>query len=213
MDECCQAKSVELTALRERQSRVLVAVLVINAGMFVIELGAGFLARSTALLGDSLDMLGDALVYGFSLYVLHRSLLWRARAAALKGFVMLAFGIGVLIEASLRLQAGSTPDVPLMATIGALALAANTACFLLLWRHRSDDINLRSTWLCSRNDLISNGAVLVAAGLVARLESPWPDFLVGIGIAALFLWSSVSVLREASGELSRAREGLVGGTE
>ena len=125
MDECCQAKSCEISALRERQGRVLIAVLAINLIMFVVELGAGLAGRSTALLGDSLDMLGDSLVYGFSLYVLHRNGTWRARAAALKGLIMLAFGVGVLVEAVLRLQAGVVPQVPIMAGVGALALAAS----------------------------------------------------------------------------------------
>jgi Co/Zn/Cd efflux system component len=174
--------------------------------MFLIELGAGLAARSTALLGDSLDMLGDSLVYGFSLYVLRRSAAWRARAAALKGVIMLAFGVGVLVQALWRLQAGVMPEVPIMAGIGALALAANTVCFLLLWRHRSDDLNLRSTWLCSRNDLIANSSVLLAAVLVAQLGSLWPDIVVGVGIALLFLRSALSVLRDAATELTRALE-------
>lgn len=206
MDACCEAKSEELAALRSRQGRVLAAVLVINAAMFCIEFGAGFLAGSTALLGDSLDMLGDSLVYGFSLYVLHRSLVWRARAALVKGLVMLAFGLGILLEAGLRLRAGFTPSAPVMAGIGALALAANASCFLLLWRHRADDLNLRSTWLCSRNDLVANSAVLVAAGLVAELQSVWPDLLVGVGIALLFLRTALAVLRESGAELVRAHD-------
>jgi len=205
MEDCCESKSEELAALRSRQGRVLVAVLVINAAMFCIEFGAGLLAGSTALLGDSLDMLGDSLVYGFSLYVLHRSMVWRARAALLKGLVMLAFGLGVLLEAGLRLRTGFTPAAPVMAGIGALALAANGVCFLMLWRHRSDDLNLRSTWLCSRNDLVANSAVLVAAALVAKLHSFWPDLLVGVGIALLFLRTALSVLRESGAELLRAR--------
>lgn len=205
MEECCQAKSCEISALRERQGRVLVAVLAINAVMFLAELGAGLAARSTALLGDSLDMLGDSLVYGFSLYVLHRSAAWRARAAALKGLIMLTFGLGVLAQAVWRLQIGVAPEAPVMAGVGALALAANAVCFLLLWRHRSDDLNLRSTWLCSRNDLIANVAVIVAAALVAQLGSPWPDVVVGAGIALLFLRSAVSVLRDAASELTRAK--------
>ncbi len=188
----------------ERQRRVLLAVLALNAGMFVVEFGAGLVAGSVALLGDSLDMLGDALVYGFSLYVLQRSLAWRARAALLKGMVMLAFGVGVLIESGLRLRSGLPPEVPLMAGVGALALAANATCFALLWRHRSDDLNLRSTWLCSRNDLIANTAVLVAAAGVARFQSLWPDVIVGVAIALLFLRTALVVLRESSGELARA---------
>jgi cation diffusion facilitator family transporter len=204
VDACCEAKFEASSALRSRQGRVLTTVLTINASMFCVESGAGLLAGSTALLADSLDMLGDSLVYGFSLYVLDRSLAWRAWAALVKGFVMLAFGLGVLLEAALSLHAGLTPVAPVMAGIGALALAANAACFLLLWRHRSDDLNLRSTWLCSRNDLVANGAVLVAAALVAASDSLWPDLVVGLGIASLFLRTALSVIRESRAELVRA---------
>ena len=205
MDRCCEAKAEELAALRGRQRRVLGTVLVVNITMFGIEFGAGFLAGSTALLGDSLDMLGDSLVYGFSLYVLHRSQAWRAGAALAKGGIMVVFGAGVLLEAVFRLRAGVPPLAPAMAGIGALALVANTFCFLLLWRHRADDINLRSTWLCSRNDLIANAAVIAAAILVAWSASIWPDVIVGVGIAGLFLRTGGSVLRDSFAELGRAR--------
>ena len=203
MDECCEAKATEVAQLRQRQGRVLVVVLAVNLAMFVIEVLGGVLAGSTALLADSLDMLGDAFVYGFSLYVLHRSLAWRARAALTKGLIMAAFGVGVLVEAALRLHAGVPPLVPAMFVIGSIALLANAFCFALLWRHRADDINLRSTWLCSRNDLIANGAVLVAALLVAGTRSVWPDVLVGTAIAVLFLRTAASVLREAMKAIGR----------
>ncbi len=156
-------------------------------------------------------MLGDSIVYGFSLFVLQRSLAWRARAALAKGLIMAAFGVGVLVEALFRLSAGVPPLVPAMAVVGTLALAANASCFCLLWRHRADDINLRSTWLCSRNDLIANGAVLVAAVLVAWSGSLWPDLIVGAGIAALFIRTASSVLRESLTELARARNGACEG--
>lgn len=201
MDACCEDKAGELAALRTRHRRVLVTVLAVNLVMFGVEFGAGLLAGSSALLADSLDMLGDSLVYGFSLLVLHRSLRWRAGAALFKGVVMVAFGVGVLVEAGIHLSAGVPPLVPAMLAIGMLALAANTFCFALLWRHRGDDINLRSTWLCSRNDLVANTAVLAAAGLVAWTRSPWPDVLVAAGIAALFLRTAVGVLRESIAEL------------
>ncbi len=210
-DQCCEAKATELAAVRLRQGRVLAVVLAVNLAMFCIEFGAGLLSGSTALLADSLDMLGDSFVYGFSLLVLHRSLAWRARAALAKGAIMAAFGVGVLLEAGLRLRAGLPPLAPAMVAIGTLALVANAYCFSLLWRHRTDDINLRSTWLCSRNDLIANGAVLVAAGLVAWFESLWPDVIVGIAIAILFLRTATLVLRESLAELSRARGGLIEG--
>lgn len=210
MDQCCETKAQELVALRDQQQRVLIAVLLINLIMFFVEFGAGLLAGSTALLADSLDMLGDSLVYGFSLYVLQRSLAWRAWAASAKGVIMAAFGLGVLLQSALALRAGVPPVVPTMLGTGVLALTANGLCFFLLWRHRADDINLRSTWLCSRNDLIANGAVLGAAALVAWSESIWPDVIVGAGIAGLFLRTAASVLRESTSELVRARSDALG---
>jgi cation diffusion facilitator family transporter len=213
MDPCCEAKANELTVVRGRQGRVLAVVLAVNVGMFGVEFGAGLLSGSTALLADSLDMLGDSLVYGFSLYVLHRSLAWRARAALAKGVIMAGFGVGVLVEAALRLRAGVPPLVPPMLAVGALALVANAYCFSLLWRHRADDINLRSTWLCSRNDLIANGAVLASAVLVMWSRSIWPDVIVGIGIAGLFLRTAASVLRESLIELGRVRSGVLEGAD
>jgi cation diffusion facilitator family transporter len=211
MEECCEAKTSELAALRVRQGRVLVIVLVVNFSMFCVELVGGLLSGSTAVLADSLDMLGDSLVYGFSLFVLHRNSAWRARAALAKGGIMAAFGLGVLLEAALRLRAGIPPIVPAMAALGTLALVSNAFCFSLLWRHRTDDINLRSTWLCSRNDLIANGAVLVAAVLVAWSGSLWPDLIVGGCIAALFLRTASSVLRESITELARSKSGELKG--
>jgi cation diffusion facilitator family transporter len=203
MDDCCDAKTDELVAM---QARVLMTVLVVNATMFLVEFGAGLLAGSTALLADSLDMLGDAIVYGFSLFVLQRSLRWRARAALAKGVIMAVFGVGVLFEAALSFRSGVPPIVATMAAAAGLALVANAFCFALLWRHRGDDINLRSTWLCSRNDLIANVAVLAAAALVAVSGSPWPDLVIGISIAALFLRTAASVLRESLTELGRVRD-------
>ncbi len=211
MDQCCEAKATELAAVRLRQGHVLVAVLAVNATMFCVEFGAGLLSGSTALLADSLDMLGDSFVYGFSLLVLHRSLAWRTRAALAKGVIMGAFGVGVLLKAGLQLGAGVPPLAPAMVAIGTLALVANAFCFSLLWRHRTDDINLRSTWLCSRNDLIANGAVLVAGGLVAWSQSFWPDVLVGIAIAILFLGTAAFVIRESLTEISRAEDGVIEG--
>ena len=206
MDDCCEAKAGELDAIRSRHSRVLWAVLVINAIMFLVEFGAGLVSGSSALLADSLDMLGDSLVYGFSLFVVGRSLSWSARAALLKGMVMALFGVAVLFELAYKLGTATPPEVPTMAVVGTIALAANTLCFSLLWRHRADDINLRSTWLCSRNDLIANAAVLAAAALIAWSGSRWPDIIVGLGIAILFLRTAVAVLRESFAELERARK-------
>jgi Co/Zn/Cd efflux system component len=165
--------------------------------MFLVESVAGLAAHSTALLADSVDMLGDAIVYGFSLYVIGRGPEWQARAALLKGIVMAAFGVGVLGQAVIKIAHGLTPTVGVMGTVGVLALAANVFCLALLWRRRSDDINMRSAWICSRNDVIGNAGVLVAAGAVALTGSPWPDIAIGLAVAAVFGRSAVQVIREA----------------
>lgn len=203
MASCCEDKGCEVTALRESHSRVLWAVLIINALMFVVEVYSGIVAHSTALLADSLDMLGDAIVYGFSLFVLAKSLRWQAVAAVIKGVFMLAFGVGVLLEAVYKVLNPVVPNAELMGTIGSLALVANLVCFGMLYRHRSDNLNMSSTWLCSRNDLIANVGVLIAAGASYWLTSRWPDIAVGTLIAGLFLHSSVSVLKDALKDLHK----------
>jgi cation diffusion facilitator family transporter len=205
MDACCEQKAEEIATLRGEHRKVLIVVLVINAVLFVVEAAAGVLAHSTALLADSLDMLGDSLVYGFSLYVLWRSAEWKAIAAVLKGIVMAAFGVGVLAEAIYKMTMGVVPIAETMGIIGLLVLLGNGLCFLLLFRHRSDDLNMRSTWLCSRNDIIANLSVLVAAIGVKVFDASWPDILVGAVIAGLFLRSAFSVLRESFGELRTLR--------
>ncbi len=197
MTGCCHENDHRIIELRERQARMLWGVLAINAVMFVVEFSAGWLASSTALLGDSLDMLGDALVYGFSLLVVARSIRWKAVSAGFKGGAMAFFGVIVLLEATGKLLWGSEPQVMLMALLGVAALIANSVCLMLLTRHRRDDVNMRSAWVCSRNDLIANAGVLMAAAAVALTGRAWPDILVGVAIAALFLRSSFGVLADA----------------
>lgn len=199
---CCESKSSELEVLRNKQGQVLKLVLIINAAMFFIEFTSGLISRSSALMADSLDMFGDAAVYGFSLYALHRGQIWRARAGLLKGIIMAAFGFLVLGQTIYRLATGSVPEAEVMGLIGLLALAANLVCVFLLYRHKSDDINMRSTWLCSRNDIIANCGVLAASSLVAYTHSAIPDLVVGTLIAILFLKSSFEVITEARTELN-----------
>jgi Co/Zn/Cd efflux system component len=164
MESCCEIRS-EVPA---HQRRVLRIVLWLNAVMFAAEFGAGLVAHSTALLADSVDMLGDAIIYGFSLYAIARGEMWQARAALLKGLIMAAFGIGVLTEVIHKLATGVVPTADIMSVVAIVALAANTVCLWLLSRHRAHDINMRSAWLCSRNDVIANVGVLLAAGAVGR---------------------------------------------
>ena len=197
MDECCEAKTVEIERLKAGHRKVLQVVLGINVVLFIVEVTAVVLAHSTALLADSLDMFGDSLVYGFSLYVLWRSAEWKAIAAMLKGAIMAVFGVGVLIEAAYKMLADVVPSAETMGLIGLLVLFGNGFCFLLLYQHRSDDLNMRSTWLCSRNDIIANVSVLAAAGGVAYFRAIWPDVLIGAVIAVLFLRTAVTVLRES----------------
>jgi cation diffusion facilitator family transporter len=205
MDSCCETKTEEISALRSTHKTVLIVVLAINAVLFVVEAAAGLLANSTALLADSLDMLGDSLVYAFSLYVLWRNAAWKAKAALLKGAIMAVFGAGVLLEIIYKTISGIVPIAETMGIIGALVLLGNGVCFLLLFRHRSDDLNMRSTWLCSRNDIIANLSVVVAAMGVRLFDASWPDIVVGAGIAALFLRGAFTVLHESFAELRTIR--------
>ena len=205
-DSCCSAKAPELERLAGQagQRRVLVTVLVINAVMFVLEFGAGVIAGSAALMADAADMLGDALVYGVSLYALARSARWKAGAALFKGLFILALGIGVLVNVVVKIQSGVPPSSALMLVFGGLALVANVICLRLLWRFRALDVNMSSTFECSRNDVISNVGVLIAAGLVAATASPWPDIVIGSAMAALFLRSALRVIAQALPELRAA---------
>ena len=200
---CCDDSACAVGQLQARQSRTLKWVLAINSVMFGVEFGVGMAAGSVALMADSLDMLGDALVYALSLYAVSRGVRWKAGAAMVKGLVMAAFGVFVLAQLAYRINHAMPPDTALMGAIGALALAANLICLRLLTRHRDEDINMRSVWLCSRNDIIANVSVLVAAGLVTVTHQAWPDWVVGLGIAALFLHSAWRVLGQAAGMLMR----------
>ena len=196
--DCCGSDLARATAA---ERRTLVIVLLLNAGMFVAEFSAGLLAGSTALLADSLDMLADAMVYALGLFALGRAAHWRARAALTSGMFQLALGLGVGVEAGVKLFVDGLPDTATMGVFGVIALLVNSICFLLLSRYRDGDINLRATWICSRNDMLGNVGVLVAAGLVGWLGSMWPDIAIGLLIAAVVVRSAVRVVREARGEL------------
>lgn len=193
MTGCCEIR----TGVPERQRAVLRTVLWINGAMFLIELIAGLAAHSTALLADAADMLGDAIVYGFSLYVVGRGERWQARGALLKGLIMAVFGAGVLAEAVAKIVLGVVPAPDVMGAVGVVALGANATCLVLLRRHRDDDINMGSAWLCSRNDVAANGGVLAAALGVLITGAAWPDIAVGLAIALLFGSSAVTVIRGA----------------
>ncbi|HYR05502.1 MAG TPA: cation transporter, partial [Gallionella sp.] len=194
MTDCCENKACALNVLRERQGATLKIVLGINAVMFVVELIAGMMAGSTALLSDSLDNLGDTLTYGLSLYAVSRGPRSKAKVALFKGTLILMAGTFVLFQVAYRIAVPVIPTYETMGLVSLLALLANGTCLALLWKHREEDINMSSVWECSRNDIASNVAVFVAAGGVFLTHSGWPDILIGLALALLFLKSAIKVL-------------------
>ncbi len=202
-DNCCQAKACALSKLKQQQAKVLWVVLFINAAMFLVEFGAGIRAGSLSLTGDSLDMLGDALVYASSLYVINKSIQAQAGAAFLKGIIMFLFAVAVFARASYQLFVGVSPEATIMGTIGIVALFANLLCLLLLTRHRNDNLNMSSVWLCSRNDIIANTSVLIAAGLIFLTNSKLPDLLVGFLLTFVFAKSASKVLSQSWREMQQ----------
>lgn len=188
-------------ATSERYRLILWIALIANAAMFVVELAAGLAAGSVSLQADALDFFGDAANYAVSLAVLGMALAWRARAALVKSFSMALFGIWVLSQAAYNLAAGVVPEPMTMGVVGTAALAVNIGVALLLYRYREGDSNMRSVWLCTRNDALGNIAVLAAALGVFGTGANWPDLIVAGAMAALALTSSVQVTRHALQEL------------
>jgi len=201
MSDCCSDKECAIEALKARQSATLKVVLAINAVMFVVELTSGLLARSTALLSDSLDNLGDALTYGLSLYAVERGARSKAKVALFKGGLIMAAGLFVLGQVVYGALHPGIPVFEAMGIVSLIALAANGACLALLWKHRTEDVNMSSVWECSRNDIASNVSVFIAAGAVWLTQSGWPDLVVGFALACLFLRSAVRVSASALREL------------
>jgi len=208
MTDCCSDKECAIEGLKARQSTTLKIVLAINVVMFVVELTSGLLARSTALLSDSLDNLGDAMTYGLSLYAVSRGARSKAKVALFKGGLILAAGLFVLGQVIYGMLHPGVPVFETMGIVSLIALAANGACLALLWKHRTEDVNMSSVWECSRNDIASNVAVFIAAAAVWMTQSGWPDLVVGLLLACLFLRSAVSVsvgaLRELRGTEMKA---------
>lgn len=179
--------------------------LILNAGMFAVELGAGLTAGSTSLLADSADFLGDAANYGLALAVLSMALVWRARVAMLKGITMGLFGLWVAGMTINHAISGTVPEPATMGIVGLAALAVNVLVTVILYRFRTGDSNMRAVWICSRNDALGNLAVMAAASGVFATGTAWPDLAVAAFMAALALWGSVQVIRHASGELRQGR--------
>ena len=187
--------------------RVLWSVLAINAIMFAVEIGAGLAAGSASLQADALDFLGDAANYAISLFVVGMALRYRAAAALAKGTTMALFGVWVLGITAWHVIGGALPNAITMGGVGLTALVANAASFLLLWRYRMGDANMRSAWICTRNDVLGNLAVLLAAAGVFGTGTGWPDVIVAAIMAALALQGAATVIRQARSELqSEARD-------
>jgi len=187
-----------------RWRRALWIALFVNLGMFGVELAAGLQAGSVSLLADAVDFAGDAANYGLSLAVLSMALVWRSRAALVKGISMFAYGLFVLAKTGWVLHLGTVPEPWTMGVVGLVALMANTGVAIMLYAWRQGDANMRSVWLCSRNDALSNIAVMLAAGGVLGTGSAWPDLGVAAIMAALALSAGVSVMRQAWAELRTA---------
>jgi Co/Zn/Cd efflux system component len=198
---CCDDKACAVEALRESQASTLKAVLAINAVMFVVELTAGLIAGSTALLSDSLDNLGDALTYGLSIFAISKDARAKAKVALFKGLLILLAALFVLAQVGYRALYGATPLFEAMGAVSLLALIGNSVCLALLWKHRTADVNMSSVWECSRNDIAGNIAVLVASASVWLTGSRWPDLLVGSLLSAWLLLSSARVLKSGLSEL------------
>lgn len=208
-DSCCSHGCATITRPpSDRYRRVLWAAMTINAAMFAVELAGGLSAGSVSLLADAVDFFGDAANYGISLLVLGMALTWRARAALFKGLTMGAFGVFVLGKAAWSWATGAVPEPVTMGAIGALALLANVSAALMLYAWRDGDANMRSVWLCSRNDAIGNVAVMAAALGVFGTGSGWPDLAVAAAMGLLALIVARSVVRQARSELRSADNSL-----
>ena len=205
---CCNHEApAPSQAADPRYRKILWIALIVNLAMFGIEIAGGMRSGSTSLLADAIDFFGDAANYAVSLAVLSMALAWRSRAALLKGASMFAFGIFIAGRAAWSAATGApAPDALVMGWIGLLALAANVGVAALLYAYRDGDANMRSVWLCTRNDALGNVAVMLAALGVVGTGTAWPDLAVAAVMAGLAITGGWSVLRQARGELKQIAE-------
>lgn len=201
LSDCCSSQRTATSSPAPKFRVALWVALVVNAAMFGVEITAGVHADSAALLADAADFLGDAANYGLSLFVLALAPIWRSRAALVKGVSMGAYGVGVLGLTAYNLGRGALPEATTMGAVGILALCANATVALILHRFRRGDANMRSVWLCSRNDAIGNAVVVLGALGVFGTGSAWPDLLVAAIMATLGLTAAVQVVRQAVAEI------------
>ncbi len=206
-ENCCADATGTGDALNDKRwRRILWIALILNAAMFFVEMGAGVQADSRALQADALDFFGDAANYAISLGVAGMALAWRSRAAMFKGITILLFGLFVMGSALWAFANGTAPVAETMGIVGTLALLVNVGVALMLYRYRTGDANMRSVWLCSRNDAISNVAVIAAALGVAGTGSAWPDLGVAAIMAGLAITSGIQIIWQARDELKSAAE-------
>ena len=205
---CGCAQDKKFDGISATYKRVLWVVIAINAAMFLVEIAGGVFAGSQALKADALDFLADTATYAISLFVIGMPLIWRARAALFKGVSLGIMGSWVLTSTGYHVLILGVPQAEVMGAIGFLALAANLTSVLLLLKYRDGDANVRSVWLCSRNDAIGNIAVVVAASGVWATSTAWPDLIVAGLMASLFLWSAAQIIRQALRELAQPSASL-----
>lgn len=201
---CCN-DTCAIEALQKHQKGTLIKVLWLNAVMFVVIILAAFFGKSTSLLTDGLDNLGDALTYGLSLYVIAESNQAKAKVALFKGALIFAAGIFVVAEIIYKLLNPVVPIFEIMGLFSLMSLSANGLCLFLLWKHRKDDINMSSVYECSRNDITTNISVFITAGAVWFFDSGWPDLIVAGLLASILLNSSFRVIRSALKEMSTSQ--------
>jgi Co/Zn/Cd efflux system component len=206
-DHCSSVTKPKLNSPSWR--RALWIALAVNGGMFLAEMAAGVAAGSASLQADALDFFGDAANYAISLTVAGMALQWRSRASLLKGATLLLFGLWVLGSTAWHAYAGTLPQAEVMGVVGVLALLTNAAVALMLYRFRSGDANMRSVWICSRNDAIGNLAVLLAALGVFGTGTGWPDIIVATIMAGLGISGGWQIIRQARGELRSTAAAIV----
>ena len=205
MSACCEHDHNPVPPSDHAFRRALWIALTLNATMFVLEIAAGLFSGSAALKADALDFFGDASNFTVSLFALSLAGAWTSRAALLKGITMGGFGLYILGDAAAKIFTGAVPEPATMGIVGCLALTANIASAVVLYRHRGGDANRRSAWLCSRNDAVGNVAVLIAAGAVSLTGTAWPDIIVAAIMAGLELTSARAIIRHAWAELRQPR--------
>jgi Co/Zn/Cd efflux system component len=196
-DSCCAPKASDIVQLSLSDRRILWIALILNFGCFVLEMVGGVLGHSVSLGADSLDMLGDGVIYALTLGALHQGTSAGRNILRLKSGIMAISGLAFLLQSLFRFFSGTKlPDTSTMTSIGMIALVANLICTVLFLRFRKANLNLRSAWICSRNDAISNVGILGAAWMVSRTGSAWPDLLAGLIISVLVLYSSFAISQE-----------------